>query len=124
MKEMISRLLLSIAILWPTPSLFAAESPLQESITLKWLGTAGWEIQVDGAVVLIDPFLTRKERSDNAEWKTNEEEVLNDEWGTPFSEGIPEANRRRAQRFAKIIKSVDNEIKVVIPQFFTPILLQ
>jgi phosphoribosyl 1,2-cyclic phosphodiesterase len=43
---------------------------------LKWLGTAGWEIKFGGAVILIDPFFTRMERAPNAEWKTNEEEVL------------------------------------------------
>ena len=27
----------------------------------KWLGIAGWEIQTGQTVILIDPFLTRKE---------------------------------------------------------------
>jgi L-ascorbate metabolism protein UlaG (beta-lactamase superfamily) len=294
MKRFLSILLLSLASLWSSHSLFAGESAQQESATLKWLGTAGWEIQFGGAVIFIDPFFTRIERADNAEWKTNEEEVLKvitkadyifaghshadhiadipfiakrfgskvigsrtttnialtagvdksqvvtisggekldykefsvqviesqhgfltlkgqkrqpkfqevtkpwsgpvlgnafvdggsylyyftfgkhrvlhqstgnfieenlkglqpdvallaenssydwpdalkllrpktviihhyDEWRTPFSDGIPESNRRRAQRFAKIIKSVDNEIKVIIPQFFKPIALE
>ena len=279
--------------LWSNHSLFAGESAQQEPATLKWLGTAGWEIQFGGAVILIDPFLTRTERAANAEWKTNEEEVLKsivkadyifaghshadhiadipfiakrfgskiigsrtttnialtagvdisqivtikggekldfkefpvqviesqhgiltrnrqkrqpkseevtkpwsgpitgsafveggsylyyftfgkhrvlhqssgnfieenlkglqpdvallaengnydwaealkllrpktviiqhyDEWRTPFSAGIPESNQRRAQRFAKVIKSVDDKITVIIPQFFKPIVL-
>jgi hypothetical protein len=46
-----------------------------------------------------------------------------DEWRTPFSAGIPESNQRRAQRFAKVIKSVDDKISVIIPQFFKPIAL-
>jgi L-ascorbate metabolism protein UlaG (beta-lactamase superfamily) len=43
---------------------------------LKWLGTAGWEIQIGKTIILIDPFLTRKARSTDAEWKTDEEAVL------------------------------------------------
>ena len=46
-----------------------------------------------------------------------------DEWRTPFSNGIPESNRRRAERFAKLIKSVDDKIRIIIPQFFKPIML-
>jgi L-ascorbate metabolism protein UlaG (beta-lactamase superfamily) len=38
--------------------------------------TAGWEIQVGKTVILIDPFLTRKERVMDAEWKTDEAAVL------------------------------------------------
>jgi L-ascorbate metabolism protein UlaG (beta-lactamase superfamily) len=294
MKRFLSILLLSLASLWSSHALFAGESAQQEPVTLKWLGTAGWEIQFGGAVILIDPFFTRKESSASAEWKTTEEEVLKvitkadyifaghshadhiadipfiakrfgskvigsrtttnialtagvdksqvvtisggekldykefsvqviesqhgfltargkksqpkfsevtrpwsgpilgnafvdggsyvyyftfgkhrvlhqstgnfieenlkglqpdvallaengnydwpdalkllrpktviihhyDEWRTPFSDGIPESNRRRAQRFAKIIKSVDNQIKVIIPEFFKPITLE
>jgi L-ascorbate metabolism protein UlaG (beta-lactamase superfamily) len=294
MKRFLSILLLSLASLWSSHALFAGESAQQEPVTLKWLGTAGWEIQFGGVVILIDPFFTRQSASASAEWKTNEEEVLKvitkadyifaghshadhiadipfiakrfgskvigsrtttnialtagvdksqvvtisggekldykeffvqviesqhgfltinrqkrqpkfeevtrpwsgpvlgnafvdggsylyyftfgkhrvlhqstgnfieanlkglqpdvallaengyydftdalkllrpktviiqhyDDFHTPFSEGIPESNRRRAQRFAKIIKSVDNEIKVIIPQFFKPITLE
>ena len=51
------------------------ESP-QEKVTLKWLGTAGWEIQPGSTKILIDPFLTRREPSANAEWKTDKEAVL------------------------------------------------
>lgn len=294
MKRILTILLLSVASLWSSHALFAGESAQQEPVTLKWLGTAGWEIQVGGAVILIDPFFTRQSASASAEWKTNEEEVLKvitkadyifaghshfdhiadipfiakrfgskvigsrtttnialtagvdksqvvtisggekldykeffvqviesqhgfltinrqkrqpkfeevtrpwsgpvlgnafvdggsylyyftfgkhrvlhqstgnfieanlkglqpdvallaengyydftdalkllrpktviiqhyDDFHTPFSEGIPESNRRRAQRFAKIIKSVDNETNVIIPQFFKPIVLK
>jgi L-ascorbate metabolism protein UlaG (beta-lactamase superfamily) len=53
------------------------ETPLEgESVVFKWLGTAGWEIQLGKTIILIDPFLTRKDRSMNAEWKTDEEAVL------------------------------------------------
>jgi hypothetical protein len=33
----------------------------QKSVVLRWLGNAGWEIQVGQTLILIDPFLTRKE---------------------------------------------------------------
>jgi hypothetical protein len=41
-----------------------------------------------------------------------------DEWRAAFSEGIPESNKRRAQRFAREIRAVDNQIRVIIPDFF------
>ena len=293
MKRLLAMLFVSLVPLWSSHSLFAAESAQHEPATLKWLGTAGWEIQFGGAVILIDPFFTRTERAANAEWKTNEEEVLKsitkadyvfaghshadhiadipfiakrfgskvigsrttinialtagvdksqvvtikggeklhfkefsvqviesqhgvltrnrqkrqpkleevtqpwtgpimgnafveggsylyyftlgrhrvlhqstgnfieenlkgfqpdvailaensnyewsealkmlrpktviihhyDEWRTPFADGIPESNRRRAERFAKLIKALDNEIRIIIPQFFKPIVL-
>ena len=47
-----------------------------------------------------------------------------DEWRTPFTEGIPESNRRRAQRFERLIKSVDTRIKVVIPELLKPVVWQ
>jgi L-ascorbate metabolism protein UlaG (beta-lactamase superfamily) len=57
--------------------LSAQESPPpQGSIVLKWLGNAGWEIQVGQTIILIDPFLTRGEANPNAEWKTDEAAVL------------------------------------------------
>ena len=46
-------------------------------MTLKWLGTAGWEIQFAQTKILIDPFLTRKQSVAAEEWKTDEEAVLN-----------------------------------------------
>lgn len=47
-----------------------------KSVTLKWLGNAGWEIQIGQTVILIDPFLTRREANPSVEWKTDEEAVL------------------------------------------------
>ena len=55
----------------------SAEPSPQGSIVLKWLGNAGWEIQIGQAVILIDPFLTRREANLDAEWKTDETSVLN-----------------------------------------------
>ncbi len=45
-------------------------------VVLKWLGNAGWEIRYGQTVILIDPFLTRKDRVMDAEWKTDEAAVL------------------------------------------------
>jgi len=50
-------------------------SPMQH-VTLKWLGTAGWEIQIGQTKILIDPFLTRQQAVASEEWKTDEEAVL------------------------------------------------
>lgn len=50
--------------------------PEPTTINLKWLGVAGWEIQVRQTVILIDPFLTRKEANRGKDWKTDEEAVL------------------------------------------------
>jgi L-ascorbate metabolism protein UlaG (beta-lactamase superfamily) len=47
------------------------------NVVLKWLGVAGWEIQIGQTIILIDPFLTRGEVSLGAEWKTDEAAVLN-----------------------------------------------
>lgn len=41
-----------------------------------------------------------------------------DEWQAPLSEGIPEANVKRAQRFAREVTAVDSRIKVIVPTFF------
>lgn len=55
----------------------AADPPAREQTTvLKWLGNAGWEIRTANTIVLIDPFLTRKEAARAAEWKTDEAAVL------------------------------------------------
>jgi L-ascorbate metabolism protein UlaG (beta-lactamase superfamily) len=55
----------------------AADAPKEkEAVVLKWLGTAGWEIQIGSTVILIDPFLTRGEANPATEWKTDEEAVL------------------------------------------------
>jgi L-ascorbate metabolism protein UlaG (beta-lactamase superfamily) len=53
-----------------------AESSPEKSIVLKWLGNAGWEIQIGQTIILIDPFITRGEANPTAEWKTDEEAVL------------------------------------------------
>src|ERR1044071_9934695 len=53
-----------------------AEPSSQGSIILKWLGTAGWEVQTGQTTILIDPFLTRGTANPTAEWKTDEEAVL------------------------------------------------
>ena len=73
-------LLLSFSF-WSTQSIGAAEpkaeveSP-QKKVIMKWLGTVGWEIRTGTTTILIDPFLTREEKTRDAEWKTNEEAVL------------------------------------------------
>lgn len=51
--------------------------PPTQRVTLKWLGTAGWEIQIGQTKILIDPFLTRQQPVVAEEWKTDEEAVLN-----------------------------------------------
>lgn len=81
MKPITAILLMLSFSFWITQSIGAAEpkadaeSP-QEKVILKWLGTAGWEIRIGKTTILIDPFLTRKERSLDREWKTDEEGVL------------------------------------------------
>jgi L-ascorbate metabolism protein UlaG (beta-lactamase superfamily) len=52
------------------------QQPPQGSVVLKWLGNAGWEIQIGQTIILIDPFLSRGEANPNAEWKTDEAAVL------------------------------------------------
>jgi len=53
-----------------------ASAELQEKVVLQWLGNAGWKIRFDKTIILIDPFLTRKDRIMDAEWATDEEAVL------------------------------------------------
>src|SRR5437870_1248331 len=48
----------------------------KDAVVLKWLGNAGWEIRAGKTVILIDPFLTRKEAAAGVEWKTDEDAVL------------------------------------------------
>ena len=48
----------------------------KDTVVLKWLGIAGWEIQIGQTTILIDPFLTRGEVNLGAEWKTDEAAVL------------------------------------------------
>src|SRR5262245_39894305 len=47
-----------------------------------------------------------------------------DEWRAPNAEGMPEGNRRRAQRFVDDVRAVNPNIKVVIPEFLSPINLE
>jgi L-ascorbate metabolism protein UlaG (beta-lactamase superfamily) len=54
----------------------ASALPPTQRVTLKWLGTAGWEIQIGQTKVLIDPFLTRRQAVASEEWKTDQEAVL------------------------------------------------
>jgi L-ascorbate metabolism protein UlaG (beta-lactamase superfamily) len=81
MKTITAILLMLSLSFWKTLSAGAAEAKgdaesTEEKVILKWLGTAGWEIQTGKTTILIDPFLTRKARSMRAEWKTDEEAVL------------------------------------------------
>jgi L-ascorbate metabolism protein UlaG (beta-lactamase superfamily) len=41
-----------------------------------------------------------------------------DEWRLPYSEGLPESNLRRAQRFARDVNAIDKSINLIIPKFF------
>jgi L-ascorbate metabolism protein UlaG (beta-lactamase superfamily) len=75
MKCIIFFLLLALGNSPLSRTVWAADAPAAP-LAMKWLGTAGWEIKIGSSVILIDPFLTRTERVANAEWKTNEEEVL------------------------------------------------
>jgi hypothetical protein len=62
-------LLIALFSFWITPLVNTAEpegdapSSEQKGVVLKWLGVAGWEIRTGRTIVLIDPFLTRKDRS-------------------------------------------------------------
>ncbi len=62
--------------LWAPWPIYAVQPTGAHTITMRWLGTAGWEISVGGTVVLIAPFITRHIASAAQEWQTNEEEVL------------------------------------------------
>jgi L-ascorbate metabolism protein UlaG (beta-lactamase superfamily) len=62
--------------LWAAEPESSSTSALDQRVQLKWLGNAGWEIRFGKTIILIDPFLTRKEASASAEWKTDEEAVL------------------------------------------------
>jgi L-ascorbate metabolism protein UlaG (beta-lactamase superfamily) len=80
MKTITTNLLLvSVLIITWAPiesSAQVGETQEKDRVVLKWLGTAGWEIKLGKSIILIDPFLTRKDRSMGAEWKTDEEAVL------------------------------------------------
>ncbi len=78
-KTMSALLLIAVPslILFIGASLAAQDSGVEsEKVMLKWLGTAGWEIRYGKTVILIDPFLTRKDRVMDGEWKTDEASVL------------------------------------------------
>ena len=47
-----------------------------------------------------------------------------DEWRRSYSEGLPESNLRRAQRFSRDVNSIKDGIKVIVPKFFEPYTLQ
>ena len=51
------------------------ETQAADSVAMKWLGTAGWEMRIGDTTILIDPFLTRREAAAGVEWKTNDDEV-------------------------------------------------
>jgi len=75
MKKLTFVLLLVACVSWANQSPWASEAGTRP-LVMKWLGNAGWEIRTGSTVILIDPFLTRKQASASEEWKTNEEEVL------------------------------------------------
>jgi L-ascorbate metabolism protein UlaG (beta-lactamase superfamily) len=62
--------------LWVPRLSYSSEITPSNTVAMKWLGTAGWEIRVGTTVILIDPFITRRTASVGEEWRTNEEEVL------------------------------------------------
>lgn len=82
MKKIAAIALVSGLVLFAAASVRAGdaqsvtEPPKKDSVILKWLGTVGWEFRVGKTVILIDPFLTRREADSGSEWKTNEEAVL------------------------------------------------
>src|SRR6266705_4581308 len=84
---MVSLIVASIAV----RSAQAAEAetgsalPQTQRVILKWLGTAGWEIQFAQTKILSDPFLTRKQPVAGEEWKTDEEAVLKVIGGADYS---------------------------------------
>src|SRR6059036_3735026 len=63
----------------PLASAAGPSSPASEQsdVALKWLGNAGWEIRFSGKVILLDPWITRKEIPTSQEWRTDEAAVLN-----------------------------------------------
>jgi L-ascorbate metabolism protein UlaG (beta-lactamase superfamily) len=81
MKSIVPMLFL-LSVSFSTAQLTGAAEPgtdvrlPHEKTIMKWLGNVGWEVQVGKVTILIDPFLTRMDRSMDAEWKTDEEAVL------------------------------------------------
>jgi L-ascorbate metabolism protein UlaG (beta-lactamase superfamily) len=75
---MVILIVVSIAVQSVPAAESESGSALQaQRIILKWLGTAGWEIQFAQTKILIDPFLTRRQAVGAEEWQTDEEAVLN-----------------------------------------------
>lgn len=66
---------LILLVFWTSVAEQTSAADAQEKVTLKWLGTAGWEIRYGKTVILIDPFLTRKDRVMDGEWNTDEAAV-------------------------------------------------
>jgi L-ascorbate metabolism protein UlaG (beta-lactamase superfamily) len=62
--------------LWAKEPESRTASAVDQRVQLNWLGNAGWEIRAGKTIILIDPFLTRREASTSAAWKTDEEAVL------------------------------------------------
>src|SRR5919106_1743958 len=62
--------------LWSAEAESSSSTAVDQRVQLKWLGTAGWEIRFGRTIILIDPFLTRREASRSAEWQTDEAAVL------------------------------------------------
>jgi glyoxylase-like metal-dependent hydrolase (beta-lactamase superfamily II) len=83
MKKTLATILLSIYLLiitWApiesSAQVLGGGTQENDSVVLKWLGNAGWEICAGETVILIDPFLTRKEANPGVEWKTDEDTVM------------------------------------------------
>jgi L-ascorbate metabolism protein UlaG (beta-lactamase superfamily) len=83
MKKTLATILLSIYLLiitWApiesSAQVLGGGTQENDSVVLKWLGNAGWEIRAGETVILIDPFLTRKEANPGVEWKTDEDTVM------------------------------------------------
>lgn len=75
MNNLLFLVVLAGGLSWTNHAVWASEVTARP-LRMKWLGNAGWEIRAGGTVILVDPFLTRREASRAEEWKTNEEEVL------------------------------------------------
>src|SRR5262245_993647 len=79
-RAIVTLFTIAVVVSTSTPEILhaqtTAEPSSQESVVLKWLGNAGWEIHTGQTTILIDPFITRGEANPSAEWKTDEEAVL------------------------------------------------
>jgi L-ascorbate metabolism protein UlaG (beta-lactamase superfamily) len=76
LKRLLIFSLFIVALLSWKQIIHAAEPAAATPVRMKWLGTAGWEIQVGSTTILIDPLITRHEAAPTVEWKTDEAEVL------------------------------------------------